>query len=82
MKTSIIKIGNSKGIRIPKTILKECKFDEEVDMLVEKDRLVIVPYRDKPRSGWEESFKEMSHLKQDKLLIHDGLDLDSKDWEW
>lgn len=75
MKTGIIKIGNSRGIRIPETILTECQIEEEVDLKVENDRLIINPSRKKPRHDWDKKFKEMSESKEDKLLIPDGMDL-------
>ena len=82
MKTTIVKIGNSKGIRIPKTVLTACHIEDEVDLLVEKDKIIIIPFKTKPRSGWEVSFEEMAVRKDDKLIIPDSLDLNSKDWEW
>ena len=82
MKTTIIKIGNSKGIRIPKTILSECKITDEVDLLVDDKKIIIQPFNKKPRIGWASKFKSMSDNKHDKLLIHDSIDLNSKDWEW
>jgi len=82
MRTSVVKIGNSKGIRIPKAILTECQIEEEVDLILENDRIIIVPFKKNPRSGWEEKFMEMSQFKEDELIISDSLDLDYKDWEW
>lgn len=82
MKTSVIKIGNSKGIRIPKTLLTACSIKDEVDLLVEQNKIVIVPYKDKPRSNWESRFEEMSLQKEDSLLIPDSIDLNASEWEW
>ncbi|MDF3818572.1 AbrB/MazE/SpoVT family DNA-binding domain-containing protein [Leptospira sp. 96542] len=82
MKTAVVKIGNSKGIRIPKTILASCHIEDEVDLLVEDDKIIIVPFKIKPRTGWEAQFKEMALNKDDKLIFPDSIDLDSKDWEW
>jgi antitoxin MazE len=82
MKTTIVKIGNSKGIRIPKTVLTACHIEDEVDLLVEKDKIIIVPFKTKPRSGWETRFEEMAFRKDDKMIIPDSLELNSKDWEW
>ncbi len=82
MKATVVKIGNSRGIRIPKTVLTACHIEDEVDLLVEKDKIIIVPFKIKPRSGWETLFEEMSFRKDDKMIIPDSLDLNSKDWEW
>ena len=47
MKASIIKIGNSKGIRIPKIYLEEAKFGEEVDISLKNGAIVISPLKSK-----------------------------------
>ncbi|MBM9501102.1 AbrB/MazE/SpoVT family DNA-binding domain-containing protein [Leptospira sp. 201903071] len=82
MKASVVKIGNSKGIRIPKAVLEECHIEEKVDLLIDNNKLIIVPLKSKPREGWEKQFKTMSYSKDDKLLIPDSIDLSDKDWEW
>ncbi|MCR1795737.1 AbrB/MazE/SpoVT family DNA-binding domain-containing protein [Leptospira sp. id769339] len=82
MRASVVKIGNSKGIRIPKAVLEECHIEEEVDLLIDKNKIIIVPLKAKPRDGWEKQFKTMSERKEDKLLIPDSIDLSNKDWEW
>jgi len=60
MRASVVKIGNSKGIRIPKAVLEECHIEEEVDLLIDKNKIIIVPLKAKPRDGWEKHFKVMS----------------------
>ncbi|EOQ95251.1 antidote-toxin recognition MazE [Leptospira wolbachii serovar Codice str. CDC] len=82
MKAAVIQIGNSKGIRIPKTVLAECQIEDEVDLLVEDNKIIITPYKNKPRVGWEDQFKAMAERKEDQLLIPDSIDLETKDWEW
>ncbi len=78
----IVKIGNSQGIRIPKSILEECGIAEKVEVEVKNHNIFIKPIN--PRSGWEESFKKMRKNDDDKLLIEDNVDLDNVegDWEW
>ncbi|PJZ46669.1 AbrB/MazE/SpoVT family DNA-binding domain-containing protein [Leptospira brenneri] len=82
MKAAVIQIGNSKGIRIPKTVLAECLIEDEVDLLVEDNKIIITPYKNKPRVGWEDQFKAMAERKEDQLLIPDSVDLNAQDWEW
>jgi antitoxin MazE len=55
MKVSIIPIGNSKGVRLPKTILEECRFAESAELTVEKGKIVLTPTRT-ARAGWAEAF--------------------------
>jgi antitoxin MazE len=54
MKTRLVRIGNSRGIRIPKTILEQAGLQEEVEILVEHNSLVIRSVK-KPRDGWNEA---------------------------
>lgn len=82
MKTMIIPIGNSKGVRIPKAILEQCHIEKEAVMEVEKGAIVIKPAKQEPRKDWEAHFKQMGKLREDNLLISDNIDLDMKEREW
>ena len=54
MKTSVVKIGNSRGIRLPQTILKQCHIEKEVDLQVKNDYILIKPlHLNKPRENWD-----------------------------
>ncbi|MDI6784061.1 MAG: AbrB/MazE/SpoVT family DNA-binding domain-containing protein [bacterium] len=74
MKTNIIPIGNSKGIRIPKVILDQCHIQETVILEIEQDKIIIMPEHNQPRNNWAEAFKRMHETKEDKLLVDDSLD--------
>ena len=78
MQTKIIQIGNSKGIRLGKTILDKYNFGDMVNIRLEENFLIIEPVS-KPRSGWEASFKEMRRNGDDELLMDDIFD-DETDW--
>ena len=82
MKASVIAIGNSKGIRIPKTYLDELDIGKEVDIHIENNSLIIEPIKNKPRSKWAKEFEKMGKSKDDTLLISDSIDLDKMDDEW
>jgi antitoxin MazE len=82
MRTSIVPIGNSKGIRIPSIILKQCHISNYVDMEIENETIVIKPVQKDVRKGWNEKFIKMRKNNEDKLLIDDNLDLNLGDWEW
>jgi antitoxin MazE len=56
MKTNVVRIGNSRGIRIPKKLLEECRLEETVELEAHKDHLVIRSVA-KPRNGWDEAFR-------------------------
>jgi antitoxin MazE len=70
MEISIIKIGNSKGIRLTKSILERYNIKDKVDLIFERGRIIIKSSK-KPREGWAEAFKQMHKNGDDKLLIED-----------
>ena len=70
MEVSVIKIGNSKGIRFSKTILEKYNIKDKVDLILEKGKIIIQPIPN-PRKGWEESFKQMRENGDDELLFND-----------
>jgi antitoxin MazE len=82
MKVNIVSIGNSKGIRIPKSILDQCDFNREAELEVQNNKLVIKPVRRKAREGWDKAFKLMHERKEDVLAVNDSLDLEMENWEW
>ena len=82
MKATIIPIGNSKGIRIPKAILEQCNINKEVSLEVKGNCIIIKPVKNKSRKGWDYYFKMMKEKKEDKLLINDQIDLEMEGWEW
>lgn len=81
MLTNIVRIGNSKGIRIPARLLKECQIADQVDLEVEDGKIVIFPVS-KPRKNWEASFKQMHQNGDDEFVIDEQLGLELEDWEW
>jgi len=75
MKEKVIKIGNSKGIRIPKPMLQECGLDEEVELVVKEDKIIIYPIN-KVRGGWEEAYKNMADIGDDDLIDQANIQTD------
>ncbi len=82
MKATIVPIGNSKGIRIPKTILEQCNIEKEVVLEIEGQNIIIKPFKKEPRKNWEQYFRKMKVRDEDRLIIDDKIDLDVADWEW
>jgi antitoxin MazE len=70
MHTNIIQIGNSKGLRLSKTLLQQYNIKDSVELILEKDHIKIRPI-DKPRAGWSAKFKQMHENGDDQLLIED-----------
>ncbi|MEK7432469.1 MAG: AbrB/MazE/SpoVT family DNA-binding domain-containing protein [Cyanobacteriota bacterium] len=81
MLTKVIKIGNSKGIRIPSNILKQCSIEEDIELDVKNNQIILKSIK-KSRDGWDSAMKKMSKLKEDTLFIDDNIDNEMDDWEW
>lgn len=84
IKSRIVKIGNSHGIRIPKLLLDQLGFGTEVEIAVEQNTLIIRPLAH-PRQGWEAQFRAMAAQGDDQLLDGDSVGLsswDDQEWEW
>jgi antitoxin MazE len=82
MKVTIIQIGNSQGIRIPKPILKQCKLQNEVELEIHKNELVIRSLG-APRKGWSKKFATMAAKGDDALLdSYVQSKWDKEEWEW
>lgn len=80
METSIIKIGNSKGIRLSKTLIEKYNLRDTVELILEEEYIIIKP-SSKPRKGWEKAFKEMAENGDDQLLFDDVFE-DENIEEW
>ena len=83
MRLELIRIGNSRGIRIPKPVIEQCGIRDTIDLRVEHDRLIIVPARS-PRLGWEEAFRKAGASAKDTLLLHrlPPNEFDRDEWRW
>ncbi|TXE11671.1 AbrB/MazE/SpoVT family DNA-binding domain-containing protein [Seonamhaeicola algicola] len=80
METAIIKIGNSKGLRLSKTILEKYNIKDKVELILEKGHIILKPVAT-PRKNWEKAFKKMNESGDDKLLMSDVFD-DENIEEW
>ena len=85
MKTKIVKIGNSRGIRIPKSLIDQSGLLSEIELEIDNGQIIIKPVL-KTRDSWEKAFQKMSKNKDDILLDKDSLPEQSKwdqeEWEW
>lgn len=80
MDISVISIGNSKGIRLSKTLLEKWNIQDTVELILEKDYFIIKP-KSNPRNAWEKAFKKMHENRNDKLLMNDVFE-DENFEEW
>ncbi|MBM4323417.1 MAG: AbrB/MazE/SpoVT family DNA-binding domain-containing protein [Deltaproteobacteria bacterium] len=84
MKTNIIRIGNSQGVRIPKTLLEQCHLQNEVE-LEPRESYLILKSAKKPRDGWDAAFQAMAKQGDGKMIIGDMLlenKWDKEEWDW
>lgn len=84
MTTRIVRIGNSRGIRIPKTLLEQIGLGDEVHLEAKDNQLVIRPKR-LPREGWSEAFRAMAQRGDDRLIDEPLISQtrwDNEEWQW
>ena len=81
MLSHLVTIGNSKGLRLSKSILEQCEIQDDIELEVENKEIRIKAVKSKPRQGWEDAFKK-NYTKSQAMLIPDSIDLEMEDWEW
>ena len=81
-KTRIVRIGNSKGIRVPKVLLEHARLPDELELQAEHGRLTVRAAQG-PRAGWAEAAKAMHARGDDQLLdAATSSQFDEKEWRW
>ena len=80
MDVSVIPIGNSKGIRLSKTLIEKYNIKDTVELVLEKEYIILKP-KAEPRKGWEKAFKEMHEAGDDKSFMNDVFEDESFE-EW
>jgi antitoxin MazE len=82
---TLIKIGNSKGIRIPQPIIKQANLENaEIEFVVTKEGLLLKPVKQK-RASWKEDIEKVlakNKNKKDEGVIEEFLNEKFEDWEW
>ena len=82
IKSRIVRIGNSQGIRIPKPLLEQAGLHDEVELHAEEGRIVIAAVR-QARAGWAEAAQVMHDRGEDELLdAPTPTQFDAEEWEW
>lgn len=82
IRSKVVKIGNSRGIRIPRTVLEEAGLTDEVEMKVEGNKLIIQASHH-AREGWEDRFADMADRGDDQLLDEaTPVQWDEEEWTW
>jgi len=82
MKTRLVRIGNSRGVRLPKTFIKQAGLTDEVELGV-RDGAIIIARVSSARSGWTDAASQMRQRDEDRLLdTPTPTSFDEKEWEW
>lgn len=82
MKTRIVRIGNSRGVRLPKPLIEEAGLPEEVEVRA-RDGVIIIAPASRPRAGWTQAAQELRARDDDHLLHPPSLTrFDEKEWKW
>jgi antitoxin MazE len=85
VKTKIVKMGNSQGVRIPKPVLEQVGLSGPVEIEVQTDQLILRAAALPPRHGWDEAFQRMAANGDDALLDAEALtasEWDNEEWQW
>jgi antitoxin MazE len=82
MKASLVQIGNSRGVRIPKAFLEQAGLRDEIEIEIHGSQVVIRPVSHS-RAGWDELFATMALRGHDELLDPIGPSKwDESEWVW
>ncbi len=82
MKTRLVRIGNSRGVRLPKAIIAQAGLTEEVELGV-RDGTVVIARTTSKRAGWAAAASQMRQRDEDRLLdAPTPTRFDEKEWEW
>lgn len=82
MKTRLVRIGNSRGVRLPKPLIEEAGLDDEVELLVREGAIVIAAARP-PRTGWAAAAQRLRQTDKDGLLDPPvATHFDEEEWKW
>lgn len=82
MKTRLVRIGNSRGIRLPKPLIIQAGLTDEVELHV-RDGAIVIERASVPRAGWAQAAKEMHERDEDQLLdLPASTRFEEEEWEW
>jgi len=85
MKTKLIRIGNSQGVRIPKPVIEEIGLSGEIEMIL-IDNQIILRSSEETRKDWDHAFEKMAQENDDQLLDKEEVESPSRwdetEWTW
>lgn len=85
MKTKLVQIGNSKGVRIPKPLIEQYGLSEDIELVLKDNEIILRPVNE-PRIGWDHQFQKMAEHGDDQLLDPESAESESHwdetEWTW
>ena len=82
MKARLIRVGNSRGVRLPKPLIEEARLTDEVELRI-RNGVIVMARVARARSGWAEAARRMRELAEDHLLdLPTPTRLDEREWKW
>jgi antitoxin MazE len=82
VKTKLVRIGNSRGVRFPKPLIEQAGLKSEVVLFV-RDHSIVVSAANHPRQGWAEAARRLSSEGSVGLLdAETQTRFDEKEWKW
>lgn len=82
MKAHIVRIGNSRGIRLPKTLIQQAQLEDEVELQAEPGR-ILISKPSQPRAGWADAARRMREQGEDHLIDQPmPTRFDKEEWKW
>lgn len=79
MKSTLRRIGNSRGVLLPASLLAACEIENEIELSLDGKRIVIEPVR-APRSGWFDDYR--AEKDRDAWADFVETDIEDGDWQW
>jgi antitoxin MazE len=82
MKTRLVQIGNSRGLRLPKPLIEEAGLKDEVEVIL-RDGALIITSAEHPRRGWESAVDLLLERREDHVIDEPApTRFDDEEWEW
>ena len=81
MKTRLVPIGNSRGVRLPKPLIEQAGLGDDVELQVRQGAIIITPIAAR-REGWAEAAQLMHQRQEDRLLDAAPTEFETAEWEW
>ncbi len=83
IRTRLVRIGNSHGVRIPKVVLEQLKLTDTIELEVKDDQLIVRP-RKAVRADWAAQFQDMAKQGDDQLFDNELVPTqwEESEWQW